>query len=139
VQTDRSVEIFEKIFGADHPETLDARDILSTSTTPAATTVFDTPTLPALERSSLDIGWAGHIGGEESLVKGQVKTERETEERETEERETEEREMEERETEERETAERETEERETEERETEERETEERETAVDRLASTTSH
>jgi hypothetical protein len=52
----RSVEIFEKILGTDHPETQDARDILSTSTTPAATIkgIQDSPE----ESLALDSGWA---------------------------------------------------------------------------------
>lgn len=50
----RSVEIFESILGAEHPETLDARDILSTPSTARAVEPAAEPTLgPAA-----DVGWA---------------------------------------------------------------------------------
>ena len=58
------MEIFETVLGADHPDTQDARDILSTSTTPATTSRFniddDTSELGAENIiRPLDIGWAG--------------------------------------------------------------------------------
>lgn len=63
----RSVEIFEKILGSDHPETRDARDILSTSTTPANTNAgFDLgETEPGGgEAVGLDVGWGEPGAGE---------------------------------------------------------------------------
>jgi hypothetical protein len=48
------VEIFERILGAEHPDTLDARDILSTPSTARAVEPAAEPTLgPAA-----DVGWA---------------------------------------------------------------------------------
>ena len=73
----RSVEIFEKILGSDHPETQDARDILSTSTTPANTNAcFDLgETEPEGGQAvGLDIGWgepaADVAGGTEGEASG---------------------------------------------------------------------
>ena len=59
----RSVEIFETVLGADHPDTQDARDILSTSTTPATTSRFNIDDISELGAENiirpLDVGWAG--------------------------------------------------------------------------------
>jgi hypothetical protein len=59
----RSVEIFETVLGADHPDTQDARDILSTSTTPATTSRFNIDDISELGAENtirpLDMGWAG--------------------------------------------------------------------------------
>jgi hypothetical protein len=55
---DRSVEIFEKILGAEHPETLDARDILTTpSAPPTAKAVEPAVAAPTLGPAA-DVGWA---------------------------------------------------------------------------------
>ena len=65
----RSVEIFEKILGADHPETQDARDVLSTTTTPAATSVFGLETQEKI--SALEAGWAQENKGVEDTPQPQ--------------------------------------------------------------------
>ena len=55
------MEIFEQILGSDHPETQDARDILSKSTTPATKSVFglDDNAEPPV---GLDVGWGVQTG-----------------------------------------------------------------------------
>lgn len=53
------MEIFERILGADHPETLDARDILSTSSAPPTASAVEPAAEPSVTLGpAADVGWA---------------------------------------------------------------------------------
>ena len=68
--------IFEKIAGADHRETQEARDALSTSTTPAANTTtastilsnVDVKTTAMSQEPALSIGWAENVAGSVTAI-----------------------------------------------------------------------
>ena len=67
--------IFEKIAGADHRETQEAQDALSTSTTPAANTTastilsnVDVKTTAMSQEPALSIGWAENVAGSVTAI-----------------------------------------------------------------------